>query len=300
MTGVESAGDRVSGLATGPGERVNAQWYIDASGTARVFAHAMEIPVTFYGRTKVCLWTYFDTPPLHDGTVFFVDNSHDYLSWVWDIPISPTQTSIGFVLPADTVRDRRRGGASVEAILRDELGRHARFDRLLAESPSLKVEVTSFRPYVTTKVCGANWLMTGEAASMPDPLTGNGVTSGIRHARHAVDALVAAGASRALPAARRTAYGRHVFRLGHAFNAHIERAVYGPELRQGLGLQAATYVYTLFAFFMNAFHARFDPRGRVAMAAFAGLFAGARVWIACWVLVARAATWWRPALDGER
>ena len=39
----------------------------------------MNIPVTFYGRTKVCLWTYFDTPPLHDGTVFFVDNSHDYL-----------------------------------------------------------------------------------------------------------------------------------------------------------------------------------------------------------------------------
>jgi len=34
--------------------------------------------------------------------------------------------------------------------------------------------------------------MVGEAASMPDPLTGNGVTSGIRHARHAIDAILAA------------------------------------------------------------------------------------------------------------
>jgi flavin-dependent dehydrogenase len=300
VTDVESAGERILGCVTASGERLNARWYIDASGTARVVARAMKIPVTFYGRPKVCLWTYFDTPPLHDGTVFFVDNGDDYLRWVWDIPISPTQTSIGFVLPADTVRDRRRGGAAVEQILRDELDRHPRFRGLLAASPPLKVEATSFQPYVTAKVCGANWLMAGEAASMPDPLTGNGVTSGIRHARHAVDAILAAGASDALPAARRRAYGRHVFRLGHAFNAHIERAVYRPELRRGLGLQAATYVYTIFAFFMNALHARFDPRGWVGMAAFAGLFAGARAWIACWVLVARAATWWRPALDGER
>ena len=114
---------------------------------------------------------------------------------------------------------------------------------------------------MTEKVCGANWLMVGEAASMPDPLTGNGVTSGIRHARHAVDAIVAAGAGDALTCGAAPRLRPHVFRLGHAFNAHIERAVYRSGLRRGLGLQAATYVYTLFAFFMNALHARFDPRG---------------------------------------
>ena len=300
VTSIDSAGEQVNGCATAAGGRVNARWYLDASGTGRVFARALGIPATFYGRAKVCLWTYFDTPPLHDGTSFFVDNRTDYLPWVWDIPISPTQTSVGLVLPADTVRDQRRAGATVESILRGELTRHARFDRLLAGSDRFSVEATSFRPYVTAKVCGANWLMVGEAASMPDPLTGNGVTSGIRHARHAVDAIVAAGSRHELSPARRKTYSRHVFRLGHAFNAHIERTVYRPELRQGLGLQAATYVYTLFAFFMNAFHARFDPRGRVGMAAFAGLFAGARAWIACWVLVGRVATWWRPALDGQR
>ena len=80
VTDVESAGERILGCVTASGERLNARWYIDASGTARVVARAMKIPATFYGRTKVCLWTYFDTPPLHDGTVFFVDNSDEYLN----------------------------------------------------------------------------------------------------------------------------------------------------------------------------------------------------------------------------
>jgi len=182
----------------------------------------------------------------------------------------------------------------VETVLRNTLARHPRFSALLQRTPVLAVESTSFQPYVTDRVCGANWLMAGEAASMPDPLTGNGVTSGIRHARHAAEAILAAGSRDQLTSGQRRAYSRHVFRLGHSFNAHIENAVYRHPVRWGLGLKTATYVYTFFAFFMNALHARFDPRGRAAMAAFAVLFGVARVWIAGWTLVARAALWRRP------
>ena len=77
--------------------------------------------------------------------------------------------------------------------------------------------------------------------------------------------------------------------------------MYRHHLRWGLGLQTATYVYTFFAFFMNALHARFDPRGTVGMTVFSVLFAGARAWIGGWTLVARAALWWSQAeLAGER
>jgi flavin-dependent dehydrogenase len=260
----------------------------------------MGIPTTAYGQPKVCLWTYLDTPPLHDGTTFFVDNGNGYLRWVWDIPISPRQTSVGFVLPAETMRERRRAGGTVEAILREELSRHERFSSLLAAAPALDVESTSFQPYVTDTVCGDNWFMIGEAASMPDPLTGNGVTSGIRHARHAADAILTAGGSTAIsaPCARR--YTQHVSRLGHSFNAHIENTIYRQPIRWGLGLQAATYIYTVFAFFMNALHARFDPRGRISMQVFGLLFLGARGWIAGWTIVARTALWYRGRLYGER
>jgi hypothetical protein len=142
--------------------------------------------------------------------------------------------------------------------------------------------------------------MVGEAAAMPDPLTGNGVTSGIRHARHAADAIVAAGRADRLAGRRRQVYTQHVMRLGHSFNAHIENAIYRHPIRTGLGLQAATYIYTFFAFFMNALHARFEPRGRFGMGAFGVLFLAARGWIAGWTLLARAALWGRGALDGQR
>jgi len=259
----------------------------------------MNIPTIAYGQQRVCLWTYFDTPPLTDGTVFFVDNGDRYLSWVWDIPISPRQTSVGFVLPAERVRDRRHAGGSIEAILRDELSRHPRFRDLLESQPVLQIESTSFQPYVTTRVCGDNWFMVGEAASMPDPLTGNGVTSGIRHARHASDAIVAAGTGDRISPPRRRRYAQHVSRLGHSFNAHIENAVYRHPIRWGLGLQAATYIYTFFAFFMNALHARFDPRGWVGMRVFSLLFLAARGWISGWTLVARTVMWGRGRLYGE-
>jgi 1H-pyrrole-2-carbonyl-[peptidyl-carrier protein] chlorinase len=298
VTDIHTEGDRITGCSAAGGRSVKARWYVDASGTARVLSRAMNIPTITYGEQKVCLWTYFDTPPLHDGTAFFVDNGERYMSWVWDIPISSQQTSIGFVLPADVVRSRRQSGSSVEAILRGELRRHKRFHALLDAQPTLEIESTSFQPYVTTTVCGDNWFMVGESASMPDPLTGNGVTSGLRHARHAADAILEAGAADRISSRRRRTYSQHVLRLGHSFNAHIEATIYRHPIRWGLGLQAATYIYTFFAFFMNALHARFDPRGWVGMRVFSLLFLAARGWIGGWILVARTVLWGR-SLYGE-
>lgn len=299
VTDIHTEGDRITGCSTLSGRRVDARWFIDATGTARVLSRSLNIPIVAYGQQKVCLWTYFNTPPLTDGTAFFVDNGDRYLSWVWDIPISPTQTSVGFVLPADVVRAQRHSGRSAEAILRDELSRHERFRALLDSQPAFEVESTSFQPYVTTTVCGGNWFMVGEAASMPDPLTGNGVTSGIRHARHACEAILAAGTGDRISPNRRRTYSQHVFRLGHSFNAHIEQAIYQHPIRWGLGLQAATYIYRFFAFFMNALHARFDPRGWLGMRVFGVLFLVARSWVGGWTLVARMVLWSRGGLYRE-
>ena len=300
VSAVNTEGERVTGCVTSSGRRVDARWYIDASGTARLLARTMNIPKVEYGCPKVCLWTYFDAPPLDLGTTFFLDNSDAYLHWVWDIPISPARTSVGFVLPADDMQARRRAGATNQSILSTELARHRRFDDLLAAQPGFEVESTSFQSYVTTRVCGPNWIMVGESASMPDPLTGNGVTSGIRHACYAADAVLGAGAGLEIPERRCRTYSHHVQRLGHAFNAHIEHAVYRHPIRWGLGMPAATLVYTVFGFFMNAFYTRMDPRGPFGMAVFDLLFACARLWIAAWSMAARVALWFRRSPGAGR
>jgi hypothetical protein len=59
-------------------------------------------------------------------------------------------------------------------------------------------------------------------------------------------------------------------------------------------MPAATVIYTLFAFFMNALYARFDPHGPVGMLVFDVLFAVARLWIGAWSLGAQALLWLRP------
>lgn len=284
---VEVDGDRVRAVTTTGGRRITARWFVDATGTAGLFAKALAVPRTYYGEPKVALWTYFDTPLSTPGTTFFVDNSDRYLHWVWDIPITPTRTSIGFILPAESMKARRHAGANVGEILRTELGRFERFDALLRDQPDVKVASTSYQPYVTTRACGANWLMIGEAASMPDPLTGNGVTSAMRHARYAAMVIAKAGDAAEIPAPRRQWYTTHVRRLGHAFNRSIERAVYQPGIRLGLGLMPSTLIYTIFGFFMNALYTRFDPQGPFGMAAFGVLFAGVRLWIDGWSLLAR-------------
>ena len=287
----DRVGDRLKACVTSSGHRVEARWYIDASGTARFLARAIDIPIVEYGRRKVCLWTYFDCAPLDAGTTFFLNNQQAYLNWIWDIPITPRCTSVGLVVQADSVQADRHRGLTNKGILTAALMPFPRFAEALASKPDFEVQATSFQPYVTSRVCGANWLMVGEAASMPDPLTGNGVTSGMRHARYAAAAITRAGSGLEIAAADQRWYSRHVHRLGHAFNSHIERVIYQPQVRCGLGIYTATLVYTFFAFFMNALYTRFDPTGPVAMAIFDGLFVVARVWVALWTALGRVA--WR-------
>jgi flavin-dependent dehydrogenase len=296
---VDRDGDRLTAVVTSGGHRVEGRWYIDATGTARLLARAFDIAVVEYGRRKVCFWTYLDGAPLDTGTTFFLDSRQPYLSWVWDIPISPRRTSVGLVVPADCVQAYRRRGLSNKDILANALAPYERFAMPMASQPDFEVQATSFQPYVTSRVCGPNWMMVGEAASMPDPLTGNGVTSGMRHARYARTAIVRAGSRPELAAADRRWFSRHVHRLGHSFNSHIERVIYQPPVRRGLGMRAATIIYTLFAFFMNALYTRFDPTGPVAMAIFDGLFVVARVWVAMWLAVGRIASWRTAAANGD-
>ena len=97
---------------------MSASWFIDGSGQAQVFGKALQLPKVEYGRRKVCLWTYFNSPIRNHGTTFYVDHD-EYMTWIWEIPINPRQISVGCVMTADWVKECRKGGQPLEAILRD-------------------------------------------------------------------------------------------------------------------------------------------------------------------------------------
>ena len=60
---LRTEGERVVACRTASGSVLEASWFIDASGQARLFARQFGITKKDYGRKKVCLWTYFTTPP---------------------------------------------------------------------------------------------------------------------------------------------------------------------------------------------------------------------------------------------
>lgn len=290
---VDTEQDRVVACQTASGQRITATWFIDASGRARLFAKAFDIAKSEYGRQKVCLWTHFESESHSEGTVFHVDNSLKYLSWIWEIPITPHKVSIGYIMPADQLRERRKSGQSVRQILAEALRKHEgdaageRFTSLLAKQPDYQVSTCSYHTYVNQYACGPNWFMVGEAACMPDPLTSNGVTAAIRHALRATDLIEKATEAGKLSTQQQQLYNTDVLQMGHAFNSNIETGLYDWPARQQFGPSYAADIYIVFGYLVNALYSKFAPQSRLGVTLFRGLLIAMRLWICTFSLIAK-------------
>src|SRR6202035_1754630 len=292
VAAVETDGDRVKTVRTVGGRRVEAPWFLDGSGrVARLLARTFEIPKIDYGREKVCFWTYFDSPPTNEGTTFYgAPTSDEYLTWIWEIPISPQTISIGCVMPADQVSERRRqGGLTVPEILVEQLRRFPRFTPLLQQQPEPPVRSVAYRTFVTERASGPNWMMMGEAGSLPNPWPATGVTAAFRHAHDAAVCVADSFARGEFTARQRRIYDTNLKRMGHVFNHSIEGALYNWPIRWGLGVMPAQKIYTAFSYTINALYSKYQPHGWPSMLIFGFILKGVRLWIDSWSLLGRLA-----------
>jgi flavin-dependent dehydrogenase len=113
-------------------------------------------------------------------------------------------------------------------------------------------------------VAGPNWLIAGEAASMVDPITANGVTAALRHAAEAASLILKFRKRGEVPALARALYSSRILQFAKFFNSGIERIVYEPSVRNRIGLRQAGAVYTSPAWTMNLVYNRLRPRGMVS------------------------------------
>ena len=285
---IEASDDRAIACVTSGGRRVTGRWFMDASGQARLFARRFDVPRMEYGDRKVCLWTYFNTPPVAIGTTFYGDTgAPEYVTWTWEIPITRERASVGCVMAADKLARERQLGKKPDEVLRDELLRYPRFHTLLAAQSHLDVRACSYRCYVHGRASGKNWFLIGEAASLPDPLTANGVTAAFRHAQEASALIVAAHDRGRLTAGERYPYDTNVRRMGHVFNHAIETGIYEWPVRCGVGSLAAQKIYTSFSYTINALYSRFQPHKRLGVELFGVLLKGVWLWFEGWALVGR-------------
>jgi len=254
-----SSGDAITSCVTDEGE-YSARWYIDATSWARLAARHFKIPRKQYGEPKVAIWSHIEDVSGLDGTTFHVTNESPYLEWIWEIPVTRDRVSIGLVQSSERLKACRRPGEALDSLLVRKMNAFERFQNVEATAFKTPVRACAYSNSVVERPFGANWLAIGEAAAMVDPLTSNGASAAVRHARMAAiivdDALSSARANEHLL----KNYSRCVQVLGGSYNRNIEKIIYKPFLRQSISLFWAAITYTTFGYFFNALYERFDFR----------------------------------------
>ncbi len=280
---VERDGDRVVAVQTAGGARISSPWFIDASGFASsLLPREFDLPAIQFGPPKVAIWTYFTISELVEGTSLYMEPlAVEYLDWVWEIPISPQVVSVGYVTTGAAMKARREQGLGVEDIFQQQLLKFPRFEPLLRAGPLGACNATAFRSRVYDGVAGPNWIVGGEAASMVDPITANGVTAALRHAAEASALILKYWKRGALPWRARIAYNQRILQMAKFFNVGIEKILYEPAVRNRIGARTSGTVYTTPAWSMNLVYARLKPKG-ILKTYLLGLVLGC--WRACaWI-----------------
>jgi flavin-dependent dehydrogenase len=274
---LEAADGKILSAQTESGARFSSGWFIDSSGiAASVAARKFNLSWLQYGPTKVAIWNYFKVQEQVEGTTLYMDPMpSEYLEWIWEIPVSPDTISVGYVAPGAAVKAKRDHEKSVDEVFQQQLLKFSRFDPLLEQAVPGALHVTSFQCRVYTESAGPNWLIAGEATSLVDPMTSNGVTAALRHAAEAAALIVKFRARGELPWHARKAYSSRILETAKFFNEGIEKIIYEPVVRNRIGLATAGTVYTSPAWSMNVVYARLNPAGLFStflLSAMLGLF----------------------------
>ncbi len=256
----------ISAVHTAAGTQLSSSWFIDASGSATcLFAREFNLPAVQFGPPKVALWTYLPVTDAVEGTTLYMEASRaEYLDWIWEIPISTNVVSVGYATTGAAMKAKRAQGLSVEDVFRQQLKKFPRFEPLLQTHAQMDINVTSYRCRVHAGVAGPNWLIAGEAASMVDPITANGVTAALRHAAEASALIVKHRNRGRLPRSARASYSSRILQMAKFFNGGIEKIVYEPPVRNRVGLGRSGTIYTSPAWSMNVVYARLRPNGIVS------------------------------------
>lgn len=271
VTGVEHKARRILSVATKQGLQLHAKWFVDASGgTTRLLARTFSLPVREYGPNKVAIWDYFSvTGPTVEGTTLYASaSSAKYMDWIWQIPIRSGLVSVGCVSTGEAMKQLRQNGLNVQQIYEARLKEVPTLASLFPAKEPIGPRVTSYRCRVYKGVSGPNWLIVGEAASMVDPMTANGVTAALRHAQEAAALLIRNRNASRLPRLGAAAYAWRVNDFAAFFNSLIEKIAYERNVRARVGALVAGDIYTIPAWLMNLFYSRIRPKGIIASACF--------------------------------
>lgn len=173
-----STGDRIDALELGDGSRVEAKYYVDASGHAGIVRRHFRIETTVPTALKnLAIYDYWENADwateigIGGTRVQVMSQKH---GWLWFIPLGPTRTSIGFVCPADYYKEVE---ASIEELYHEMIRNDERIGFLTRNATSRgKIETVKDWSFQSERNVGENWFLVGEAAGFADPILAAGMT----------------------------------------------------------------------------------------------------------------------------
>ena len=175
---VHREGNRIASLETEEGDLVRATHYVDASGNAGLLRRAFNIhcdtPSTL---RNIAIWDYWQNTDWAveigvGGTRIQVLSLG--WGWLWFIPMGPTRTSIGLVVPADHYKKSGKRPAELyeQALSEEPIVR----DLIKNATSEGKLGTTKDWSFLARKHYGDNWFLVGECAGFADPILSAGVS----------------------------------------------------------------------------------------------------------------------------
>jgi flavin-dependent dehydrogenase len=175
---VQSQGDRVTELELETGEKVTATHYVDASGNSGILRRSVGVSVESSSLLKnIAIFDYWQNADwavnIGVGATRIQVRSLGY-GWLWFIPIGPTRTSIGLVVPAEHFKEM---GMSAEVLYEKAIRDEVDISALLVNAESEgKLQTTKDWSYLAERQAGENWFLVGECGGFADPILSAGVT----------------------------------------------------------------------------------------------------------------------------
>lgn len=176
---VVKSGDAIEHLVLQDGSQVEARYYVDASGGAGLLRRAMGVECDVPSELKnIAIWDYWQNADwaveIGVGGTRIQIMSLEY-GWIWFIPLGPTRTSVGLVVPADYLAKTKEKPAD---IYRRALREEPRIAELLknATPEGDGVRTTKDWSFVAQRCAGENWFLVGESAGFADPILSAGMT----------------------------------------------------------------------------------------------------------------------------
>ncbi len=193
VTSVDAAGGSIKSITLHDGTRIEAKHYVDCSGYAGVLRRGLGVKIDAPSKLKnMAIWDYWDNADWAievgiGGTR--VEVLSIAAGWIWFIPLGPTRTSIGYICP---VEHYKKLGKSPEEIYKDAIAQDPRIQELIKNATAdNEIRTTKDWSYVTEKMVGDNWFLTGEAAGFADPILAGGMTLAHSSAREVAYIILA-------------------------------------------------------------------------------------------------------------